>query len=188
MRKVFYGIGIFMVLCLLTLGSYGTYKISDMRLKMIDMEKQLEEQQSLQTDTVKNQICADTQCTIEEYDKNSGELRQRTKVTSANLLGMNRQELVDFLKKSQTPYYNYSLVAFSPQHVVIRQTRTSYETYYLTEEEGKVQVYKGDKETLYEPTEIAVDQLPENLQKEIQTGKYLDSEEDLYNFLENYSS
>ena len=32
MRKVFYGIGIFMVLCLLTLGSYGTYKISDMRL------------------------------------------------------------------------------------------------------------------------------------------------------------
>ena len=109
-------------------------------------------------------------------------------MTSANLLGMNRQELVDFLKKSQTPYYNYSLVAFSPQHVVIRQTRTSYETYYLTEEEGKVQVYKGDKETLYEPTEIAVDQLPENLQKEIQTGKYLDSEEDLYNFLENYSS
>ena len=106
MRKVFYGIGIFMVLCLLTLGSYGTYKISDMRLKMIDMEKQLEEQQSLQTDTVKNQIGADTQCTIEEYDKNSGELRQRTKVTSANLLGMNRQELVDFLKKSQTPYYN----------------------------------------------------------------------------------
>lgn len=188
MRKVFYGISIFMILCLLTLGSYGTYKISDMRLKLVDMEKQLQEQQSLQTDTVKNQIGADTQCTIEEYDKNSGELRQRTKVTSANLLGMDREELSVFLEKSQTPYYNYSLVAFSPEHVVIRQTRTLYETYYLTEEDGLVQVYEGDKETLYEPTQISVDQLPENLQQEIKAGKYLDSEEDLYNFLENYST
>ena len=81
MRKVFYGIGIFMVLCLLTLGSYGTYKLSDMRLRLIDMEKELEEQRSVQTDNVQSQIEADTQCTIEEYDKNSGELRQRTKVT-----------------------------------------------------------------------------------------------------------
>ena len=188
MRKVFYGIGIFMVLCLLTLGSYGTYKLSDMRLRLIDMEKELEEQRSVQTDNVQSQIEADTQCTIEEYDKNSGELRQRTKVTSANLLGMNREELTDFLEKSQTPYYTYSLVAFSPEHVVIRQTRTLYETYYLTEEDGKVQVYEGDKETLYEPTEILVDQLPDQLQEEILAGKYLDSEEDLYSFLENYSS
>ncbi len=178
MRKVFYGIGIFTILCLLTLGSYGTYKLSDMRLQLIDMEKQLEEQQSLQTDTVQNQIGADTQCTIEEYDKNSGELRQRTKVTSANLMGMDREELTNFLEKSQTPYYTYSLVAFSPQHVVIRQTRTLYETYYLTEEDGKVQVYEGDQKTLYEPTEIAVDQLPDQLQEEIRAGKYLDSQED----------
>ena len=170
MRKVFYGIGIFMVLCLLTLGSYGTYKLSDMRLRLIDMEKELEEQRSVQTDNVQSQIEADTQCTIEEYDKNSGELRQRTKVTSANLLGMNREELTDFLEKSQTPYYTYSLVAFSPEHVVIRQTRTLYETYYLTEEDGKVQVYEGDKETLYEPTEILVDQLPDQLQEEIRAG------------------
>ncbi len=188
MRKVFYGIGIFMTLCLLTLGSYGTYKFSDMRLQLVEMEKQLKEEQSLKADTVQNRIAADTQCTIEEYDKNSGELNQRTKVTSTNLLGMNREDLTAFLKKSKTPYYTYSLVAFSPQHVVIRQTRTLYETYYLTEEDGKVQVYKGDKETLYEPTQIAVNQLPDNLQKEIQAGKYLDSEEDLYSFLENYSS
>ena len=72
--------------------------------------------------------------------------------------------------------------------MVIRQTRTLYETYYLTEEDGKVQVYEGDKETLYEPTEILVDQLPDQLQEEIRAGKYLDSEEDLYSFLENYSS
>ena len=31
-------------------------------------------------------------------------------------------------------------------------------------------------------------QLPDQLQEEIRAGKYLDSEEDLYSFLENYSS
>ncbi len=188
MKKAFYGIGIFVILCLLTLGSYGTYRFSSMRLQLLDMEKQLEEERSMPTDTVQNQIRADTQCTIEEYDKNSGELRQRTQVTSANLLGMTREELTDFLKKSQTPYYTYSLVAFSPEHVVIRQTRTLYETYYLREEDGYVQVYEGDRETLYEPTQIAVDQLPDQLQEEVRAGKYLDSQEDLYSFLENYSS
>lgn len=60
--------------------------------------------------------------------------------------------------------------------------------YILLEEKGYVAVYHTDRKTLYASTDILVSELPEELQKEIEEGKYIGSEEQLYNFLENYSS
>lgn len=60
--------------------------------------------------------------------------------------------------------------------------------YVLLEEKGYVAVYHTDRKTLYASTDILLSELPEELQKEIQNGKYIGSEEQLYNFLENYSS
>lgn len=60
--------------------------------------------------------------------------------------------------------------------------------YILLEEKGYVAVYHTDKKTLYASTDIRVSELPDELQKEIKEGKYIGSEEQLYNFLENYSS
>ena len=60
--------------------------------------------------------------------------------------------------------------------------------YYLKELNGYVVVYLSDKKTVYEYTDISLEDLPENLQKEIQNGKYIETSESLYGFLENYSS
>lgn len=60
--------------------------------------------------------------------------------------------------------------------------------YILLEEKGYVAVYHTDRKTLYASTDILVSELPQELQKEIEEGKYIGSEEQLYNFLENYSS
>ena len=60
--------------------------------------------------------------------------------------------------------------------------------YVLLPEDGFVAVYQADRETLYATTGILLENLPDKLQKEIQDGKIIDSEEQLYNFLENYSS
>ena len=60
--------------------------------------------------------------------------------------------------------------------------------YYLKEFNGYVVVYLSDKKTVYEYTDISLEGLPENLQKEIQNGKYIETSENLYGFLENYSS
>lgn len=60
--------------------------------------------------------------------------------------------------------------------------------YVLLVEDGFVTVYQSDWETLYATTGILLENLPENLQQEIQDGKIIDTEEQLYNFLENYSS
>lgn len=60
--------------------------------------------------------------------------------------------------------------------------------YYLKAEDGYVVVYLFDQETVYEETTIPLDELDESLAQEIRQVKYLKSTEELYGFLENYSS
>ena len=62
------------------------------------------------------------------------------------------------------------------------------DTFYLKELHGFVAVYLKDGKTMYELTDIALSELPEEMQKEIRTGKTVESTEELYGFLENYSS
>lgn len=45
-----------------------------------------------------------------------------------------------------------------------------------------------DRETVYQYTEIEADRLPEELQRELIIGMYVENEEALYRFLETYSS
>lgn len=60
--------------------------------------------------------------------------------------------------------------------------------YYLMEVNGYVVVYLSDKVTPYEYTDIPYDELPPTIRAEVRNGKYIESSEDLYGFLENYSS
>jgi len=68
------------------------------------------------------------------------------------------------------------------------QADTEHVSYYLVEEFGYVNIYLADQESIYEYTDISIDSLPEDLQVEICTGKGIASEQELYDFLENYSS
>ena len=49
-------------------------------------------------------------------------------------------------------------------------------------------VYEEDRSTLYMNTDILLERLPDSLQREIMEGKFVASEEELYLFLESYSS
>ena len=60
--------------------------------------------------------------------------------------------------------------------------------YVLLAEDGYVAVYHADRKTLYASTDILLINLPADLQTEITEGKIITSEEQLYSFLENYSS
>ena len=62
------------------------------------------------------------------------------------------------------------------------------DTFYLKELHGFVAVYLKDGKTMYELTDIALSELPAEMQKEIRMGKTVESTEELYGFLENYSS
>ena len=60
--------------------------------------------------------------------------------------------------------------------------------YYIKGSDGYVTVYFADEETVYEYTSIPTDDLPEDIQKELKSGRKVDSIGQVYGFLENYSS
>lgn len=62
------------------------------------------------------------------------------------------------------------------------------ELYYICEKNGYVVVYRQDRQTLYEYTDILVESLPLEIQKELKEGKAVEGLKGVYGFLENYSS
>lgn len=60
--------------------------------------------------------------------------------------------------------------------------------YLLRNHDGYVAVYQLPENEIYEYTDVIMEILPARLQEEIHDGKYLRNEEELYNFLENYTS
>ncbi len=60
--------------------------------------------------------------------------------------------------------------------------------YVIVEEEGYLTVYMKDLKTVYMYTDISYGELSDDLQQEISKGKKFSTLEELYNFLENYSS
>lgn len=60
--------------------------------------------------------------------------------------------------------------------------------FILVDNDNYVAVYQLPENEIYEYTDVIMDVLPAGLQEEIRRGKYLRNEEELYNFLENYTS
>lgn len=74
------------------------------------------------------------------------------------------------------------------ESITTKGEATKNEGYYICELHGYVVVYLYDKKTIFEVTNIPLTDLPEALQEEIKNDKYIETEEALYGFLENYSS
>ena len=55
-------------------------------------------------------------------------------------------------------------------------------------EDGYLTVYDGNRRQVILYTDIPVFSLPQAMQEEVMDGKYIQTEEELYNLLESYSS
>ena len=71
--------------------------------------------------------------------------------------------------------------------LTISQTYVYY-PYYLKEEYGRLVVYEAKTQTIYAQTGIETEYLPVEIQEDLKSGIFFESEEELYNFLESYSS
>ena len=60
--------------------------------------------------------------------------------------------------------------------------------YYIKEADGYVTVFEADQKTVYEYTTILVSELPENIQQKLEKGIKVTTLNQVYGFLENYSS
>ncbi|MGN0484097.1 MAG: hypothetical protein ACI4HI_11155 [Lachnospiraceae bacterium] len=61
-------------------------------------------------------------------------------------------------------------------------------SYAVVAEDGYLTVYESDLKTVYLYTCIPLDSLPKSVQTEISKGKLFATEQELYSFLETYSS
>lgn len=67
-------------------------------------------------------------------------------------------------------------------------TVVSAAKYYLGSEDGKLVVYLSDKKTVYCDTSIKVENLPKEVRDALKDGISFETDAQLYEFLENYSS
>lgn len=145
-------------------------------------------------------ISADTQYIIEEVDlKKNTSVETKWKVPD-KYIGMNRQQFVKemelyqqapSLKDQELGFVSAEVVTFSKERVVVRKSYIFKElctSFYLVNEKNYVVVYCDDLKTVYMNTNITLDSLPDALKQEIIQNKYVATEEELYNFLESYSS
>lgn len=61
-------------------------------------------------------------------------------------------------------------------------------SYVMVEEEGYLVVYERDMQQIFLETRIPFSRLNEDLQEEVSAGKKFETQEEVYDFLENYSS
>lgn len=83
---------------------------------------------------------------------------------------------------------SYQKALLDMETKLIEEYQNLEDCYYIKGTDGYVTVYFADEETVYEYTSIPIDDLPEEVQKELKSGRKVDSIGQVYGFLENYSS
>lgn len=77
--------------------------------------------------------------------------------------------------------------AATEESVESSKTEENYQ-YIILEEDGRLTVYCSDNTTVYLETGIDAQTLPENLKSKLEQGIRMQTEEELFDFLESYSS
>lgn len=62
------------------------------------------------------------------------------------------------------------------------------EIYYLIYSEDKVCIYRGDDKIFYDYAEVNMDTMPVEIKEQLKLGLYVTGEQELYEFLQTYSS
>lgn len=201
--KIYHKIGlVFLCAIIVVVISCGSYVIYMKTVGEKDIQKYNNEEKTALAVDKKDQtaINQNTKLTIEKYNRKENSIVESDETMPVEYIGMNRQQLEEFLEKYESDpsiedleigFENYQIMSFSNKKVVLRKTylppNVSYK-FYLTFKDGCVIVYYIDKKTVYEYTNICVEALPAEIQKQLYKGKYITDLDSLYDFLENYSS
>lgn len=204
MRKYKYGISFLAAAVVLAGAYYTSYQISYKNAGDSVQEENKKEEQKTPVQTVektpKNVINNQTRYVLEIYDEKDKSTQRTESAAPAAYLGFTREELTNYLARyEKNPdlsdvekgFKSFRLVSFSPDKIVLKKTINTGDRdgmYRLVAEDDYVTVYYMDMKTVYTYTGIKLNSLPEDLRREIIEGKTVNSSEELYGFLENYSS
>ena len=150
--------------------------------------------------SVTETLCVDTEYVVMETDVLNDTMEQSTFQLPAKYIGMDREQFIEAMDiyESNPPlaelergFINLDVISFSREKVVVQMNYKFVQpsaSFYLAAFDGRVVVYLEDRSTMYIQTDIMLDTLPDEVQREIIGMKYITGEEELYDFLESYSS
>lgn len=142
----------------------------------------------------------DTICIYENIDKKDGSISMEEERIPAKYIGLKREELeaalaedslVPTLEEKEKCFKSQHLELFSAEKIkILRIYDTTKELtgFYIMEVDGEICVYEQDKTTLYFRTGLRSENLPADVRYEVQKGKFMDTELQVYHFIESYSS
>lgn len=144
-------------------------------------------------------ICNLTSFVQEDYDMESGILTENKINTPVALLGYSRDKLIIYMKQymkepstqdKEKGLIAFELISFSRDKVVWRKTYSRQDNveFLGTVENGYLTIYLPDGTTLYDYTNISVEKLPSDIQHQLEQGIHFHDYEELYDFLETYTS
>ena len=145
-------------------------------------------------------LSVETEYVLEERDIDGETTVETTWKLPDKYVGMNREQFLEAmelyeafppLSEMERGFVSLEVLSFSRERVVVQMNYRYIQPsagFYLAVYNNEVLVYLEDRETVYIETEIMLEQLPEMLQQEIIEMKWLENEEELYDFLETYSS
>ena len=144
-------------------------------------------------------INADTVYMVHWYNVKTGETNIQEETAPDKFMGMTREKVITeiesynqnpSLKDLEMGFTYMELLSFSSERTVVRKSYEPVEEkgFFLLNENHLVVVYDHKLEYVYLTTDILVESLPEHIQEEIIHMKYIETERELFNFLESYSS
>ncbi|MGN0408008.1 MAG: hypothetical protein ACI4EJ_07100 [Bacteroides sp.] len=141
-----------------------------------------------------------TKLTLETYDMDSNTVKEQLCTVPIEYLGLNRagmiETLQDYMLNPSLSDKTHGLIAcelveFTKDSVTIRKTYSTKnlpQKYYIVAEKGMLVIYLENRRTLYDKTEIELQRLPLSIQEEVIKGLEIDSADELYDFLETFTS
>lgn len=165
-------------------------------------ETSLEQEASLLAEaaSARQTLCADTEYVLEETDIVNHTVVETVKKLPLKYVGMDREQFLVAmesyeayppLSEQERGFVGLEVLSFSRERVVIQMNYEYLQPgrgFYLAVRDNEVVVYQEDCETVYINTGIMLDTLPEDTQLKIIQMIWIEGEEELYDFLENYSS
>ncbi|MCM1025182.1 MAG: hypothetical protein NC432_02025 [Roseburia sp.] len=149
---------------------------------------------------VSETLSVETEYVLEERDMAGNTTVETTWRLPDRYVGMNREQFLQAmevyeaappLSELERGFVSLEVLSFSREKVVVQMNYRYVlpsSSFYLAAYDNEVIVYLEDRETVYIETGISLEELPEELQREIIQMLWIEDEEALYDFLEAYSS
>jgi len=192
MKKI-YSVCLILMAVIFSASYYISYQLT--------LNKQEENRNLLAQTEVESILAADNNSDIivnknmklikESYDLDSKELTEETETIPVDLLGLTREEVIDYLQELSKDGKTYELLSFSSDSIKIRemiQALPPEYTCYLINENGYLIIYDKSMGDSYVTTYIPIEDFPLEEQEVLMDGKGFESMIELYNYLESHTS